>query len=84
VATDDDAPVLHFENPEGDHHHYHAYIAWRRLSHNGARKRADLTPEEQAEWDSYGITEGSLDELVGGGVDPDEAKRLYDEATGRS
>jgi hypothetical protein len=65
---------------------YHTYIRWRSLSNNGARKRADLSPAEQQEWDALGITEapaGAFDDLLGA-VDAEGARRQYMEATGRS
>jgi hypothetical protein len=56
-----------------------SYIAWKRLTHNGKRGRDEMTPEEQAEWDSSRIKTAepmTPEEQV-------EAKRLYEEATRR-
>ncbi len=57
---------------------YDAYIWWRSTTHNGRLRRADLSPEKQAEWDRLGITEGSF----WSDIDPEEARRLYEEVTG--
>jgi hypothetical protein len=56
---------------------YEGYIAWRRLSHNGKRTRADLTPEQQREWDDWGFKGASL----WPDIDQDEARRRYEQVT---
>ena len=54
-----------------------AYLAWRRLTNNGRRGREEMSPESQAEYDSFGFKEMSA-------PDYDEAKRAYEEVTRRS
>jgi hypothetical protein len=54
---------------------YEGYIAWRRLSRNGVRGRDEMSAAEQREWDAWGFRQAL-------GPDPDEARRLYLEATG--
>jgi hypothetical protein len=48
---------------------YHTYIAWRRLTGNGRRSRDEMSPAEQAEWDSLGIKKSTWPD-----VDPEEAR----------
>lgn len=57
-----------------------AYIAWRRLTNNGRRTREQMSPESQAEYDTWGFKQvppPTPEEQA-------EAKRLYEEATRRS
>lgn len=62
---------------EDEKAHYDGYIAWRRLTHNGSRTREQMSSADQAEYDSYRFQKDD-------GVDPVEAKRLYEEVTERS
>jgi hypothetical protein len=59
---------------------YDDYITWMRLTHNGRRSRSDMSPREQEEYDTLKVTSlasMNADEAA-------EAKRAYEEATGRS
>jgi hypothetical protein len=59
---------------------YKAYIAWRRLTDNGHRKRDEMSPSEQAEYDRFGFRKTPPMTPA----EAAEAKRLYEELTGRS
>jgi len=58
---------------------YDRYVTWKRLTHSGARNRDDMTPAEQEEWDAWEFRANQPAQ-----VDAEEARRLYEEATGRS
>jgi hypothetical protein len=58
---------------------YDRYITWRRLTHNGHRKREQMNPQEQAEYDDLRSYAQSAPP-----IDHEEAKRAYEEVTGRS
>ena len=49
---------------------YKGYIAWSRLTHNGHRKRDQMSPADQAEYDAFGL--GPESEA---GLEHEEAKR---------
>lgn len=56
---------------------YDTYIAWRRLTHNGKRGRDEMSAREQEEYDALEVSQAP-------GPDPEEARRAYEEVTGRS
>jgi hypothetical protein len=59
---------------------YDRYIVWKRLTHNGWRGRDQMSPAEQAEYDSHQFKrEPSMS-----AAQREEAKRLYEEATRHS
>ena len=58
---------------------YDAYIAWRRLTHNGHRNRDQMSPEAQAEYDSYGFKAATPPPFTA--EEHDEAKRAYEAVT---
>jgi hypothetical protein len=58
---------------------YRAYVAWRRLTRAGRRVRADMSPADQVEYDSFGFKVVSA--WDGGTVDAVEARRAYEETT---
>lgn len=53
------------------------YLAWRRLTHAGKRRREDMSPVEQREYDALGVKQEPP-------PDAEEAKRAYEEITRRS
>jgi hypothetical protein len=71
-------PRLHFEDPAAADN-YDAYIAWKRLSCSGHRDRSEMSPGQQAEWDSWGLSQAE----PMSSAQQAEVEVLYQAVTGR-
>jgi hypothetical protein len=61
---------------------YDKYIIWMRLTHNGRRSRAEMSPQDQAEYDAQGYGDGSESRMTP--EQAEEAKRAYEALTQHS